>query len=103
MGISYNAALIAGLPYTELAENLSEEALEALDEAIDVGEVDYVSTYYDADRYAYVVGVLIEMADDYSYTEIQDVDLPPEKEQEIAAFEQRYGVKLKLFLSLHSS
>ncbi len=103
MGISYNAALIAGLPYTELAEGLSEEALEAVEEAIAYDEVDYVSPYYDSDRENQLIGVRIEMAGDYSYTEIQDVDLPPEKEQEIAAFEQRYGVKLKLFLSLHSS
>lgn len=103
MGISYKAALIAGLPYTELAVTLSEEALEALDDAIDYGEVDYVSPYYDCDRENQLIGVRIEMAGDYSYTEIQDVDLPAEKEQEIAAFEQRYGVKLKLFLSLHSS
>lgn len=55
MGIDISAKLIYGLPYSELPE----EILDAVDEMLDNGDLDYASPYYDAPRDRWIVGVEI--------------------------------------------
>ncbi len=55
MSVNISAALIYGLPYS----NLPEEILEEVDEMLDNGELDYASPYYDAPRDGWIVGVEI--------------------------------------------
>ena len=53
MGISIDAKLIYGLPYSYLPE----EILEEVDEMLDDGTLEYASPYYDAPRDEWIVGV----------------------------------------------
>lgn len=55
MSVNISAALIYGLPYSDLPE----EILEEVDNMLDNGELDYASPYYDAPRSEWIVGVEI--------------------------------------------
>ena len=55
MGISIDAKLIYGLPYSYLPE----EILEEVDEMLDDGTLEYSIPYYDAPRDEWIVGVEI--------------------------------------------
>ena len=57
MGIHIRAKLIYGLPYSDLPEEVLEEANEMLDD----GELEYASPYYDAPRDRWIVGVECEL------------------------------------------
>lgn len=58
MGVSTNCGLMVGLPYEEFEKALQDsgEGSEGLDEAIDSGELDCGSTYYDSPREENIVG-----------------------------------------------
>ena len=55
MSVNISAALIYGLPYSDLPEDILEEVNEMLDN----GELEYASPYYDAPRDEWIVGVEI--------------------------------------------
>ena len=57
MGISIDAKLIYGLPYSYLPE----EILEEVDEMLDDGTLEYAIPYYDSPRDGWIVGVGCEL------------------------------------------
>lgn len=77
MGIDISSKLIYGLNYSDLPE----EILEAVDEMLDDGTLEYAIPYYDAPRDEWIVGVEVSCEGlgaegiSYSVTDAAD-DLP---------------------------
>ena len=88
MGMSINSKLIYGLRYTDLVDELNEDQIEELDEALDWGEIDYASPCYDSERDYWIVGY--ELSDGFTVSTLdswkQELVLA-EKE-----FVERFGV-----------
>lgn len=57
MGMSISAKLIYGLEFSDVPEDLLEE----VEEALDIGELDYASPYYDAPRSMWIIGVSLSV------------------------------------------
>ena len=57
MSVDITAALIYGLRY----KDLPEEILEEVDELLDSGELDYASPWYDSPRHEWIVGVEVDI------------------------------------------
>lgn len=53
MGMSIDAMLIYGVPYTDIPEEL----IEQVDEMLDEGTLDYASPWYDCSREDWIVGI----------------------------------------------
>lgn len=68
MGMSISAKLIYGLEFSDVPEDLLEEVEEALDN----GELDYASPYYDAPMEYWTVGVEVNI-DGFPLHEIESV------------------------------
>lgn len=56
MSIDISVKLMVGLQYSDLTQGMSIDDIEALDEDLDCGEVDYASPYYDCLREDWFVG-----------------------------------------------
>lgn len=60
MGMSIDAKLIYGVPYTDIPEEL----IEQVDEMLDEGTLDYASPWYDSSRKDWIVGVAVGLYGD---------------------------------------
>ena len=88
MGMSINSKLIYGLRYADLVDELNEDQIEELDEALDWGEIDYASPCYDSERDRWVVGY--EISDGFTLETLDSLKqelVDAEKE-----FVERFGI-----------
>lgn len=56
MGIDINSKLLYGMRYDNLVDQLTNEQVEQLDEALEWGEIESASPYYDASKDRWFVG-----------------------------------------------
>lgn len=63
MSIDISAKLMVGLQYSDLVEDMSIDDIEALNEDLDYGDVDYASPYYDCPREYWIVGYEVSCTD----------------------------------------
>lgn len=103
MSTEYCAVMIIGRPYSELKEKLSEEEMERLDEMLDMGEIEYASPFFDAERDYWVVGVVAGHSGDYSFSELSEKVLGDDFEDEVKDFEVFIGMEPKAYISVHST
>ena len=88
MGMSIDSKLLYGLRYKDLVDKLSEDQIEELQEALDYGEVDYASPYYDSLRDRWIVGY--EISDGFTLETLDSL-----KQELVVAekeFVERFGI-----------
>lgn len=88
MGMSIGSKLIYGLRYKDLVDELNEDQVEELQEALDYGEVDYASPYYDSPQDRWIVGY--EISDGFTLETLDSLKrelIDAEKE-----FAERFGL-----------
>lgn len=56
MGLDISSKLMYGLFYKVAIEGLSEEEIDEVDAALEDGEIEYASPYYDASREEWFIG-----------------------------------------------
>lgn len=87
MSVDYEANMIYGARYIDIVQSMSEEEIDELNEALDYGELDYASTYYDAPRDRWIVGYAL--SDGFSYVDRHGFLL--ELEDAEKKFKERFG------------
>ena len=89
MGMQIDSKLIYGMRYIDLVDKLSEDQIEELQEALDDGEVDYASPYYDSPRDRWIVGY--EISDGFTLETLDS--LKQELVDTEKDFVERFGIR----------
>lgn len=93
MGMSIDAMLIYGLPYSEIPEEL----IEQVDEMLDEGTLDYASPWYDSSREDWIVGVEVKV-NEFNYLDSSGWSL----DEHLPGFmSSSSGIECKFYVSPH--
>lgn len=106
MGVEYRAAIVVGLPYSDMGEFLDEKCQPQGDEEDDrdprdvLEELDlaWVSPYYDANLSDCVIGYAVDESGDYCETELNLKELETDVAKYKALFKKTTGLDAKVYL-----
>lgn len=91
MSIQREAKVLIGTPYINYLTALNAVALDALDDDLDNGDLDYCSPYYDCERHHWIVGVdIVNLINGKTLQEVIEVLTDIQKSQEENSIERFY-------------